>query len=170
LDRFKDVHITTAPANIPVESFDYLRAGRRGVALQQSDGRQDHTRHAVAALHRAFLDEHVLDRMQISIPRQPLNCFNFVALDLGEFSQTGSDRIAVEQHRARAALALAAPEFRSGKIEIFPQYVEQRALRITRDTLGFPVQGELQIHIHRFSGLMFFIAAFVETSISDVSE
>src|SRR5207302_1752803 len=154
LHRFKDVYIPAAPANIPVQRFDDLRRVRSRVALEQRYGRQDHSGHAVAALHGAFLDEGFLDRMQFPVLRQSFDGLDFAPSDLRNLCLAGSDRTAIEQHGAGAALAFAAAVFGSREIQVFAQHLEQGAPGLCGNALRFSVERELKVGFHRFNALV----------------
>ena len=125
-----------------------MRRARSRVALEQRDRRQDHTGHAVAALHRVFLDEGFLDRVQFPVLRQALDGFDVAAFDLRNLCLAGSNRIAVEQHGAGAALAFAAAVFGSREVQVLAQHLEQGAPGLCGDALRFPVERELKVGFH----------------------
>src|SRR6185436_13445538 len=64
------------------------------------------------------------------------------ALDLRERHQTRVDRQAVDQHRARAALAFAAAFLGAGQVTVFAQHVEKPRHRVRADISAFAVQRE----------------------------
>ena len=59
--------------------------------------------------------------------RQPLDRRDRRALDLAHRHQARVDHRAVDQHRARAALALAAALLGAGQAQVLAQHVEQAA-------------------------------------------
>ena len=56
--------------------------------------------------------------------------------------------LAVDQHRAGAALALAAAVLRAGQSQVLAQHVQQRPLRIGRHRARLTVHGQFDSCIH----------------------
>ena len=96
-----------------------------GHAVEQVGGRDDEARRAEAALHGAGLDERLLHRVQPSPSRQPLDRDDLVPVGLRGEHEARAHELAVEQHRARPALALLARVLRAGQPEPLAQRVEQ---------------------------------------------
>ena len=57
-------------------------------------------------------------------------------------AEAGIDALAVHQHRAGATLAMVAPLFHTGKVEMFTQRVEQRRPRVEIELLASPIDGK----------------------------
>ena len=64
------------------------------------------------------------------------------AVNLGGGHQARIDRHAVDQHRARAALSLAAPFLGAGKPAVLAQHVEEALQGMNRDANAFAVKSE----------------------------
>ena len=75
----------------------------------------------------AGLEEGRLERVQPAVGGQALDRANVPALDLADRHEAAVDDLAVEQHRARPALALAAALLGPGQAEVQAQDVEQAA-------------------------------------------
>jgi hypothetical protein len=110
-------------------------------ALEEIGDRDDEARRAEAALDGAGVDERLLHRMQVLVPREPLDRHDLVALRLGAEHETGADERAVEQHRARAALALLARVLRAGELERVSEHHEE--------ALAAPEVGLERLAVHR---------------------
>jgi len=81
-------------------------------------------------LKSVVLEEGLLERMQRAVLGQPLDGRNLRAFVLRRQRQAGENARAVAQHRARAARSLVAAFLRAGKVEIFPQRIQQRDARL----------------------------------------
>ena len=97
-----------------------------GAAPEQIDGRDDEPRRAEAALHCAGVDERLLHGVQPLAVGKPLDGRHVVAVGLRGEHEARADERAVEQHRARAALALLARVLRAREPELLAQREEQR--------------------------------------------
>src|SRR5204862_5976571 len=93
-------------------------------------GRRDYqTRGAEAALDGAGLGEGMLNGVQLLVLVEPLDGDHVVALRLRGQHQARADELAVEQHRARAALALLARVLRAWQPEPLAER-EEKALAL----------------------------------------
>jgi hypothetical protein len=68
-------------------------------------------------------NEGLLQRVQLSVGRQPFDGRDFGAIFHDGKSQARDDTPPIHQHRARPALAVVATLLRSGEIEIFTQRI-----------------------------------------------
>ena len=120
-----------------------LGFGRLRVALEQRLRAHHHAGDAVAALRRLLLDEGALHRTRAcSIVPRP----STVVISRPSSSATGvtheNTALAVDHHRAGAALAEAAAELRAVQLEVVAQHVEQRRLGIGVDLVALAVDVE----------------------------
>src|SRR5207237_9663326 len=142
LDRFDDLDVPRAAAEVAGDGLAHVFV-RRGQAGDEEPVRgDDHPRRADAALRPAAIEEALLHRRQLAASGDAFHCQHRRALDLADGDETGIDQLAVDQHRAGAALALAAAFFRAGEAEIFAQDVEQTFQRRRLETARDPVDGE----------------------------
>ena len=81
LDRGDDPRVGAAAADVAVHPRDDSRAFGVRVLIQESDGRHDHARRAVAALHRAAVEEGLLNWMQPIPVDEPLDRADLLAGD-----------------------------------------------------------------------------------------
>ena len=126
-DRVEDLRVAGAAAEVAGELLADLVVPRARHALEQRRGRDDEARRAEAALHRPRLDERLLDAVQPVLAAQPLDRRHLVAVRLRRQDEARAHELAVEQHRARAALALLARVLRAGQ----PERVAQRVSRLS---------------------------------------
>ena len=84
----------------------------------------------------------------MAVLSQSFDGFDLAALNVADVGLTGSNRIAIKQHRARPALALAAAVLRPRESEVFSENFEQGAPRICRNAVRFSINGKLQVGIH----------------------
>src|SRR4029450_946518 len=102
-DRFHDVLVAGAAAEVPLEGLAHLFVGRVGVLLQEAGGRHDHAGRAVATLETVVAVERVLDRMHLPVGGDPLDRGDLTTLGLEGEERARLHRLAVEQNGARAA-------------------------------------------------------------------
>ena len=110
--------------------------------MLQRHRRQDHSRRADAALRSAVRDERFLHRVQLPAVRNAFDRRQRRALHLQDRRQAAVDQLAVEEHRARAALPLAAAFLGAGQVQLLAQHVEQPRHRVGLDADGLAVDGE----------------------------
>ena len=90
-----------------------------------------------------MLDERLLQRIQRAVRRgQPFDRADVPAIRGRGQNQTGQNRLAVHQHRARAALADPAPVLGPGQLQILAQHVEQQVVSGDVEMAGDAVDGE----------------------------
>src|SRR5207245_4298394 len=106
----------------------------------------DLSRRAIAALKAVVLDERSLDRMQLFAVRQSFDGRDLVTLVHGREGKTRVHAPAVDQNRARAALAVIASFFRTGQMQSLTQGVEQCRAWIDVQRVIFAV--DLQLHLN----------------------
>ena len=115
---------------------------RLGVRLQQPDRGDDHPGGAVTALERLFGEEGSLNGMEPAVLGEPLDRDDAPGSGLGDRRLAGGLRLAVEEHHARAALALAAAVLRPGHLETVAEDPEEGLVGRRFDALLLPVDGE----------------------------
>ena len=159
-DRGDDIRVGTAAAEIAAHPLAYLVVRKlqcgsllpeicghvTGLAvlclLHQSDRRAYLPRRAKSALKSVVLDKRRLNGVQLVAFCKALDCRDAFAFALGGQRQTAKNAAAVDDHRARSALAVIAAFFRAGQPEPFTQGVEQRHPRIKLKALFRTVDGE----------------------------
>ena len=107
-----DVVVAGAAAEVALEPVADLLLGRVRVLLQQRDRRHDEARRAEAALQRVLLVERLLHRVQLAVRGEALDRRHLAAVGLHGEHRARLHRLAVEQHRARAAGGRVAADVR----------------------------------------------------------
>jgi len=107
-----------------------LGVAGRGVRAQEIEGGQEHPRRTEAALQAVVLAERFLERMELAVAHQALDCHELGALGLDSEHDARARRLAVEQNRARAADTMLASDVRAREREIFPDEVHEELARL----------------------------------------
>lgn len=121
--------IRSAAADIALHELCDLCVRRVGICFQQGDAGHDHARRAKRALHRAFVKERLLQRMEFPVRFEPFDrCY--LPLRRRSYAESaGMARVAVNQHRASAALAFTAAVFAPRQVKLVTQDAEQGSVR-----------------------------------------
>ena len=141
-----------AAAQIGFECGADLGVARGGLALQQRLRAHHHARDAVAALRRLLVDEgRCIGPGSSAVPR-PSTVVILRPSSIRTGDDAGEDRLAVDQHRAGAALAETAAELGAVQREIVAQHVEERRVGIGVDLMVAPVDRQLHHEVPRGVG------------------
>ena len=126
LHRGEDLRVAGAATKVAGQGSTHLVLGdrARGVIEQRLRG-HDHARDADAALRSPMLDERVLEGVKAIALGQALDGLDGGAIRLIREHQAGVDGLAVHEHRARAALALAAAFLGPGQAQVLAQHVDE---------------------------------------------
>ena len=122
-----DVVVPGAAAEVALEALANRRLVGRRTALDQADRGEHHARRAVAALERVMVVERLLDRMELAVRREPLDRGDLHAVGLDAEHRAGLHRLAVHEHRARAARRRVAADVRPGEPEALAEHVRRAA-------------------------------------------
>ena len=131
LNGSDDPRVGAAPAEVRLQPRTDGRVVRVAIAGQQPDGGDDHARRAVPTLHRVRLDERLLHGVQVARLGDPFHRRHGAAGHCWELEHARVSGVAIHEHGACAAGALAAPVLRTRQAEILAQHGQQAALRIT---------------------------------------
>src|SRR5262247_357052 len=101
-DGGHDLRIGAAPAEVAAHQFANVLPGGRPRLADQSHGRADLARCAIAALESVLIDEGLLHGMQPTILGEPLDGGDLRAVLHDGEGKTGVDAHAVHQHGAGA--------------------------------------------------------------------
>src|ERR1700674_780927 len=137
LHRLDDVHVARAPAEVAFQALADLVLRRVRVLLQEVGRGHDETGRAVAALQTVLVPERLLERVELPIFGHALNRGQLLALGLDGEHRAALDRLAVDEDRARAALARVAPDVGAGQPDDVPQVMHQQKPRF--DLMLVPV-------------------------------
>src|SRR5690606_5952218 len=111
LDRFDDVVVTRAAAEIALQPLADLALGRAGVALEQVRRRHHHARRAEAALQAVIVLEGLLDDAERAVRvGHALDRPDLRALARGGEDRAGLDAVTIYMDDAGAALAGVAAD------------------------------------------------------------
>src|SRR5262245_11085312 len=113
MNRIDDLVVAGATADVAGDRFFDIFRSRFGGPIEQSFHRDNISRRAVAALHRAGVDERLLHRMQCIAVGETFDGRDLGAVGIGRHGDARVDRLAVINNRAGAALAGVAAKFRA---------------------------------------------------------
>src|ERR1700722_12770752 len=119
---------------MPLERPLHLALARLRVARQQCLRGHDHPAAAITALAGLFADERTLQHTRLSRSAQALDRRDPALTGGADGKHARALFNPIHQHAARAALRLAAAEFRAVQVEVIAENVEQR--RIGRSLYG----------------------------------
>src|SRR3954468_507898 len=144
-DGLDDLLVARAAAEIARDRFLDAAGRRLRLAREQRLGAEQDAGRAIAALRGAKIGKGRLQRMQLGATRHA-----FYGLDRAPFAfepeqQAGELRLAIDQHRAGAALAELAAMLGTREPEVLAQHLEQRLVRRGRSLDGFAVHREQQV-------------------------
>ena len=127
LDGLEDAAVAGAAAQVAGDRLAHREVGRRRVAVEQVVHRHDEAGRAEPALHRAGLDERALHvgHRAAFVGLQPFDGHDLGADGRRREHEARAHEHAVDEHRARAALALLAAGLRARQPEPLAQHVEQ---------------------------------------------
>ena len=122
--RVDDLHIAGAPADVVADGVGRLLPGGGRIRVQQPLGAHHHAGDAEAALDRPRHAEGVGVDLLFKV-RQALHGDDVLPLQLVRLGDAGLGGPAIDQHRAGAAGALAAPVLHPGEVQGVPQVAQQ---------------------------------------------
>ena len=129
-DGLKDLHIAGAAAVIVAQGAADIGLRGVGIFVEQGLGAKHHARNAEAALDGSGLA--VAEGVKLLLPvAQALDREDMAALQRIGIGRTRADRLAIDEHRARAARALGAAVLDGGEVQRVAQIAQQ--LLIFRD-------------------------------------
>src|SRR5438552_5277738 len=103
---------------------------------------------AVAALRGAEVGEALLQGMEAAISGKPLDRGDVPRVALRRQHEARQHRVAVEEDRARTALAKLAPVFGAGQLKVLAQYLEQGLVTVRQDLDGLAVHRTREAELH----------------------
>ena len=123
--RGDDAIVGAAAAEIAGQRLAHVGLGRLRLAVEQFLGRHDHAVDAVAALRGLLVDEGLLQRMRLVDRAEPFDGGDLGVAERADRGDAGAHRLAVDQHRAGAALREPAAEL--GAVERTDRCAARRA-------------------------------------------
>ena len=136
--RRDDLAVAGAAAEHAAERVHHLRLGGARRHSQQRRRRDEHPRRADAALRRAVRMERALQAPDLAARVETLEGVDAPAVEASHRCHAGADRVAVDEHRARAAVAGVAPHLRRREPEVVAQRRRSGAARIARASPRMP--------------------------------
>ncbi len=150
--RLDDLAVAGAAAQHAAQRVHHRRLVRRRVAPQQIGGRHQHARRADAALRRAVAMKGPLQGRRLAVPGEALDRGYAAPAHLPQRHHAGAHLRAVQQHRARAAVAGVAADLGSRQSQVLAQDIGEPADRRRLHGHRTPVHDEwdrLDARLHR---------------------
>src|SRR5712691_4574268 len=130
LHGLDDIHVARAAAQVPGDGLADLLLARVLVALEERARGHQHPGRAETALQAVLLGEALLDGMELARLLQALDRGDLRAVGLHGEHGARFDRIAVEDHRARAAVRSVAADVGARHPEHFADEVHEEEPRL----------------------------------------
>jgi len=124
--RADNILISSASANIAIQSMADLLIGGVRVAIQQIHHGDDHTGRAEATLQAVLLPEGILHGMQLAICGDAFNRGNTATIGLHCQDCAGFNCDTIHQHSARTALTGITTHVRTRQTDYFTQKVREQ--------------------------------------------
>lgn len=151
-DRADDALVGATATDVAVHSSHNLVIGWIGGFLEERQRGHNHAGRAITALQGVCIEKSLLERMKPAVLLKAFDGGHRLLADGANRSMAGTSWDAIDENGASAALALAAPIFCAGEIEIIAQHAEKRALRICIDRARGSIDAKLG---HVRHGLVF---------------
>src|SRR5258706_12120636 len=126
LHRADNILVSSATANIAIQSMADLLISRMGIAVQQIHHRDDHTGCAETTLQAVLLTKGILYRMQITIGGDAFNGSNTATICLYCQYCTGFDGNTIHQHGACTALTGITTHISARQSNYFAQEMREQ--------------------------------------------
>src|SRR6266576_3427282 len=117
-DRAQNANMRAATAQVAGQGGFDLAIGGPGSFIEKSFGRHDHAVDTVATLHCLLVDKGLLDLVHLFSCAQPFEGGDGFVLHRTDGSDAGTNRVAVHDHGASAALRQATAELGTVELEI----------------------------------------------------
>jgi hypothetical protein len=149
LDCVHNVLIAGATAEIPLKAVPDLSFSWIRVSFQNLLRHHNHARRTETALQCMFIPECFLDRVQIPITRQALNCENVFPVGLNGKHGTRFHGDAIEGNTARAAYRRFTADMGTREPGDIANVVNQKEPGLNFVGARFPIQGDTNFSFHR---------------------
>ena len=140
--RGHDLAVAGAAAEDAAEAVHHLGRAGTGRGAQHLGRGHQHARRAGAALRRPVAEEGPLQAVQPAVPGKALHGLHGAPGSLGQRHHAAAHLLAVEQHRAGAAVARVATHLGAGEPEIVAERIGEATQRWRRDRDRPPVHSE----------------------------
>ena len=146
LHGLKNHYVPGATADVLIECFADLGLGGIRVPVEQHLGGQDHAGAAESALDGSRLEVRGLNRMQRAIfRRDSLDGLHADPPCIFHQEKARIDALAIDEHRAGAAIAGAAPLLCTNQIQFVAKEAKERGLGVNSAANGFAVHYHFNI-------------------------
>src|SRR5438067_965311 len=142
LDRFHDVHVAGAPAQVARDSASDVVLRRARIGCQQCLGDHQHPWRAEAALESVLLPEAFLERVELTRLFQTLDGFDLATVSLNGQQRAGLERNTVDDDRTCAAIGGVAADVCASQIEGIAEEVHQQEARLHLSAMACAIDGE----------------------------
>src|SRR5712671_1013154 len=152
LDGLDDVRVPGAAAEVAADRLADVRFAGLLVPRQQRAPGHHHPRRAVAALQAVLLPERFLDGVELAVLLQALHGADVRAVGLYRQHRARLHRLAVQEHRAGAAVGGVAADVRPGQPQILAEQMDQEQPRLDVDSMTRAVHPQFDVmpgHGHR---------------------
>jgi len=129
-DGLHDRKVPRASAKMPGYDFSYSIFVRLGFVAQQGVRRHKNSRRAETALDGTVLAERLLQRSELVVVRNALDCLYGRMIGLHGKHQARPNRQAVDDYSARTAKTVGARNMGSSQLSLVSQAVSQRCTRL----------------------------------------
>ena len=144
-DCVNKVLVACAAADVVVllEPVAHVFPGGREVFLQKLVGGNDEAGGAEAALHCAMVDPGLLQGMQVGGPANTFHCGDGGKIGhAAHLCDTGAGHLAVEDHGAGTAGALAAADFHACVVQLIAQHIHEKVVVVAKDAVFGAIDNE----------------------------
>ena len=117
--------------------------GWLGFSFEKGCGRHDHSRLAIAALRHLMLEPGLLHLGKLAIFFQAFDGLHFLFANCTDRINTRALGLAIDQHRAGAALRYTAAIFGAGEPQLLADCPEQRRRRIHIDRMLLAIDAQV---------------------------
>jgi len=138
--------VGAATADVPVHVLDDLFIGGFRSVIEKRNRGKNHSRSAVAALESFCLQKSPLHRMESVAASKAFDGRDLFPDSGAHLGSARANRRTIGEDGARAALALSAAVFRSGKLEVIAQDIKQSLFRRYVCRVLLPVNQESKGH------------------------
>jgi hypothetical protein len=141
-NRGDDVLVTGAATHRPLDPMPHLGLARVWIAIDQIVGGHDHAGRTESALQTVLVPERLLHGMQLPVGGQTLDRDHGRAVGLNGEDRARLDGLAIDEDRARAALAGVTADVGAGEAEVVAEKVHEEEARLDFRVLLRAVDGE----------------------------
>src|SRR6266852_1366972 len=126
LHGLEDVPVAGAAADVALQRLLDLVVARARVRTQQGGRAHQHPGRAIPALERVVIAERLLERCELAVFREPFDGLDLRPVGLYREEHAALHELAVDDHRAGAAVPGIAADVAAGQIEVVANEVDQQ--------------------------------------------